>query len=64
VTPEAFRATQDRLGLSGKELGEALGKSQDTIVRYRQQGVPERESRAIRLALAALSYGLPPVPDS
>lgn len=62
MTPEAFRAAQDRLNLSGKEIGEALGKSQDTIVRYRQQGVPERESRAVRLALAALSYGLPPVP--
>lgn len=62
MTPEAFRAAQDRLNLSGKEIGEALGKSQDTIVRYRQQGVPERESRTVRLALAALAYGLPPVP--
>lgn len=62
MTPEAFRSFQDHLGKSGKELAEELGKSEDTIVRYRQQGVPERESRTIRLALAALAYGLPPVP--
>lgn len=62
MTPEAFRAAQERLNLSGKDIGEALGKSPNTIVRYRRDGVPEGESRAIRLALAALSYGLPPVP--
>jgi hypothetical protein len=62
MTPEAFRAAQDRLGRQGKDLAADLGKSEDTIVRYRQQGVPERESRTVRLALAAIAYGLPPVP--
>jgi transcriptional regulator with XRE-family HTH domain len=64
VTPEAFRAAQERLNFSGKDIGEALGKSPNTIVRYRRDGVPEGESKAIRLALAALFYGLPPIPAS
>lgn len=64
MTPEAFRSAQDHLGKSGKELGEDLGKSEDTIVRYRKHGVPDRESRAIRLAIRALANALPPWPAS
>lgn len=49
--------------MTGKALGAALGKSEDTIARYRRDGVPERESLAIRLAIRALANALPPWSD-
>ena len=63
MTPESFRAWQEHAGLSGRAVSEALGKSEDTIVRYRKHGVPDRESRAIRLAIRALANALPPWPE-
>jgi hypothetical protein len=62
MTPEAFRAAQAHLGLSGIRIGQALGKSPNTIVRYRRDGVPEGESQTGRLALRALANALPPWP--
>lgn len=64
MTPGSFRAAQEHLGLSGIQIGQALGKSPNTIVRYRRDGVPEGESRAIRLALRAIANALPPWPEA
>ena len=63
MSPDAFRAWQSHVGLSGREIAVALGKSEDTIVTYRLRGVPERESKIVRLALQALAHELPPWPE-
>lgn len=54
-----FRAWQAHMGFNGAETARRLGKSEDTISRYRKRGVGRSESRSIGLACAAISMGLP-----
>lgn len=60
MTPEAFRAWQGHMHLSGKQIAERLGKSQNTIVTWRKHGVPVAESLLVRTALSAIAHDLPP----
>lgn len=55
-----FRLWQAELGLSGREVADAMGKTPDTITNYRTKGVPEREVTIVRLAMAAIAAKLPP----
>lgn len=55
-----FKRWQIDAGLNGREAADALGKSEDTISRYRTQGVPASESPVVRLACAAIISKLPP----
>lgn len=63
MSPEAFRAWQSHVKLRNYEVEAALGKSKATIARYRADGVPEGESRTVRLALRAIANALPPWPE-
>ena len=60
MKPHDFRVWQSQVNLSGREVAEALGKSEDTISAYRTRGVPARESAVIRLACAAIAAGIAP----
>lgn len=55
-----FRIWQSTTGLNVRQTAEALGKSPDTVSLYRRDGVPERESRIVRLACAAIANDLSP----
>ena len=55
-----FRIWQAGTGLNVREVAEAIGKSPDTISLYRRDGVPERESRIVRLACSAIANDLRP----
>lgn len=62
MSPAAFREWRKAHYRSQNKAGEALGKSRATISRYERDGVPPEESLTLRLAMQALSAGLPPVP--
>lgn len=64
MTAEAFRAWQKHMRLNTLEVSQALGKSRHTIMRYRESGVPERDSRLIRLALRAIANAHQPWPET
>lgn len=49
-----FKQWMAEADFNGRETAEALGKSEDTISRYRTAGVPKSESAVIRLACAAI----------
>lgn len=49
-----FRLWMVEAGLNGRQTAEALGKSEDTVTRYRTNGVPRTEEPIVRLACAAL----------
>ena len=55
-----FKIWMAEVGLNGRQAAEALGKSEDTISRYRTVGVPPSEAGVIRLACAALAAKLAP----
>ncbi len=55
-----FKVWQGHVDMSGREVADAFGKSQDTISAYRTKGVPKREEAMVRLACAAISAKLPP----
>lgn len=57
---KSFRIWQAMVGLNGRQVAETLGKSEDTITRYRQHGVPMSEETMVRLAMAAVVANLPP----
>ena len=56
---QTFIAWQEHMGFSGAEAAREIGKSADTISRYRRNGVPESESRIVGLACAAIAMKLP-----
>lgn len=60
MTGTEFRVWQAIMNLSGRNAAAALGKSEDTVTLYRHHGVPDRESRIVRLACAALLHDLKP----
>lgn len=60
MTGAQFLAWMARVGLNIRQAGGVLGKSRDTIARYRTDGVPEREAKVVGLACAAYAHGLPP----
>lgn len=49
-----FIDRQKRLGMNGRQLADALGKTTETISNYRTKGVPPRETKIVALALTAL----------
>lgn len=56
MSPAAFRAWQDRLGLSGRDIARLLGVSEFTVIRWRMGKT--RVSRVVALACLALEHGL------
>jgi hypothetical protein len=60
MSKDQFVAWQKHLGISNAEAGRRLGKSADTIGRYRTQGVPASEAIMVGLACSALALGVPP----
>jgi len=60
MTATEFRVWQARTGIKNGDLAEQLGKSRDTISVWRSQGVGDRDSKTVRLALAAIEKGLAP----
>lgn len=60
MTAKDFRIWQASIGLNGRQVAEAFGKSQDTISRYRNDGVPTAESVVVALAMSAIEAQLPP----
>jgi TPP-dependent pyruvate/acetoin dehydrogenase alpha subunit len=60
VDPKDFRIWQAMVGKNGMQVAIALGKSTDTISRYRKHGVPMSEETMVRLAMAAVAAQLPP----
>lgn len=60
MTKEQFVAWQKHLGLSNAEAGRRLGKSADTISRYRSAGVPASEAEIVGLACSALALAIVP----
>lgn len=59
ITPDEFRARRNRLGLSQKALGDALGRSVSQIINYesgadRHTGKPCAIPRIVALDLKAL----------
>lgn len=60
MTAAQFLAWMARVHLNIGQAAEVLGKSRDTIARYRTDGVPEREAKVVGLACAAYAHGLPP----
>ena len=60
MTAKEFREWQAAVGMSGREVAEHLGLSQNTISAYRSNGVPPAESPRVRLACAAIKAKLAP----
>lgn len=58
MTPTAFIATRQRLGMNRIKFAGALGISRNSVTSYEsgERPVP----LTVRLAIAALLYGLPP----
>lgn len=61
MTGKQFKAWQATMGWTAAEAGRRLGKSADTISKYRANGVPEREAIVVTLACNALEAGMKPV---
>lgn len=57
---KVFREWQSHLGLSAKDCSRLLGKSDDTISRYRIKGVPIGEAKIVGLACSAIAFNLKP----
>jgi hypothetical protein len=55
-----FKLWMVEAGLNGRQAADALGKSEDTISRYRTSGVPKSETAIVRLACAAIVAKLAP----
>lgn len=60
MPPKDFKLWMVEAGLNGREAAEALGKSTDTISRYRIVGVPTTEAPIVRLACAAVLAKIEP----
>lgn len=58
MTPEAFTATRQRLGMNRVKFAEALGISRNSVTAYEAGTYPV--PLTVRLAITALLYGLPP----
>lgn len=54
-----FIAWQSHMRFTSAEAARQLGKSADTISRYRRNGVPESEARIVALACAAIAMKVP-----
>lgn len=54
-----FIAWQSHMQFSNAEAARQLGKSADTIARYRKSGVPASEGRVVALACAAIAMKVP-----
>ncbi|CDX26760.1 conserved hypothetical protein [Mesorhizobium plurifarium] len=55
-----FIAWQSHMRFTSAEAARQLGKSADTISRYRRFGVPESEALIVGLACTAIAMKLPP----
>ena len=64
MSPETFKAWRKSRFRSQREAAVAIGKSVPTIARYETAGVPPSEELTVRLAMAAIAFGLPPWPVS
>lgn len=63
ITPKEFRTWQASLGdgrIGAAEIGRQMGKSPDTISRWRNAGVPDDVEPIVRLAMSAITAGLAP----
>lgn len=60
MTAKEFKAWQADMGWTATEAARRLGKSADTISRYRAHGVPERDAVTVALACKALANRLTP----
>lgn len=58
MTPADFTATRERLGMTRGAFASALGLAPNTVTAYEQGRRPVPFT--VRLAIAALLYGLPP----
>jgi DNA-binding XRE family transcriptional regulator len=58
MTPSAFTAARERLGMTRGAFASALGIAPNTVTAYERGRYPV--SLTVRLAIAALLYGLPP----
>ncbi len=56
----AFREWQEQMKITAVQAAKLLGKSPDTISRYRTTGVPASEALVVGLACSALAMGLRP----
>lgn len=56
---ETFKAWQAHMGFNGAVAAHRLGKSEDTISRYRRHGVPKSEARIVGYACSAIAMMLP-----
>lgn len=68
LPPEGVRAWRERLGLTQVEAAKALGVSRDHYISYERGTLTGRRAdrtvsapRSLRLAMAAVEAGLPPV---
>lgn len=57
-SPEVVRAWQARTGLTNAGLAERIGRTRETIQKWRAEGVPAREARFVSLVMAAVDAGL------
>jgi transcriptional regulator with XRE-family HTH domain len=60
MTGKQFKEWQVTMGWSAAEAARRLGKSPDTISKYRAKGVPQREALVVTLACKALEAGIKP----
>lgn len=58
MTPAAFTSARERLGMSRGAFAVALGLAPNTVTAYEKGRRPV--PLTVRLAIAALQYGLPP----
>lgn len=58
MTPAGFTAARERLGMNGVQFARALGIGGNSLIRYEKGRAPV--PLTVRLAIAALLYGLPP----
>lgn len=56
---DTFKAWQAHMQLSNAEAARQLGKSEDTISRYRRLGVPASESTLVSKTCTAVALNLP-----
>lgn len=65
ISRKEFRNWQNSIEIEGRpirgiELARRLGRTDDTITKYRNVGVPDSEEPTLRLAMAAISANLKP----